>query len=223
MLSNKSNLLKSTLCVVVASGLLSGCAQGEKAPVIEFAKWEQMQAPVAPQVEPITIDHRVPFQASRADVSPVARDTIMQFLRESGVALHERVELDGPRNDAGFHTPLTSARLSAVQSELQRRGYNAQIADLPSPTALPSDQVSIAVTRVMVVQPDCGGSQPQGGYLPTYHFGCSTTANLGLMVANPADLQHGRPLAPQDGTTAAAAIDRYRTDKVKALTIENTK
>ena len=218
----KTNLLKSTLCVVVASGLLSGCAQGDKPPVIEFAKWEQMQAPIAPQAESITIDHRVPFGDSGSKIDGMSRDAIMKFLREGGVARSERVELDGPRNDAGFHTPLTTARLASVQAELQRRGYNAQIADLPSPTALPSDQVSIAITRVMVVQPDCGGGQPQPGYYPTYHFGCANTANLGLMVANPADLLQGRPLAPAEAGNAAASVDRYRTDKVKDLTIEST-
>ncbi len=218
----KSHLLKSTLCVVVASGFLSGCAQGEKPPVIEYAKWEQMPVPIAPQAEPITIDHRVAFKDSGSKLDAMSRDTIMRFLREGGVALNERVELDGPRNDAGFHTPITTARLSAIQSELQRRGYNAQIADLPSPTALPSDQVSIAVTRVMVVQPDCYNGQPQPGYLPTYHFGCATAANLGTMVANPADLQQGRPMAPRDARTAAASVNRYREDKIKALTIEST-
>ena len=37
------------------------------------------------------------------------------------------------------------------------------------------------------------------------------------MVADPADLQRGRPLGPADATREAEAIVRYRTDKVKEL------
>jgi type IV pilus biogenesis protein CpaD/CtpE len=36
------------------------------------------------------------------------------------------------------------------------------------------------------------------------------------MLAEPTDLDRGRPLGPADGTHAAAAVDAYRTGKVKA-------
>src|SRR4029077_6516059 len=45
------------------------------------------------------------------------------------------------------------------------------------------------------------------------NFGCSVATNLGLMVANPADLASGRDLAHADGTPAVSAITRYLTDK----------
>ena len=44
--------------------------------------------------------------------------------------------------------------------------------------------------------------------------GCSNAANLSLMLANPADLQNGQPLAPADGEATTPAIQRYRADKV---------
>ena len=47
------------------------------------------------------------------------------------------------------------------------------------------------------------------------NFGCATASNLGLMVANPADLVAGRELAHADGTPAVSAVTRYLTDKVK--------
>lgn len=53
--------------------------------------------------------------------------------------------------------------------------------------------------------------------LPLSNRGCATLTNLGLMVADPADLARGRPMGPADGIREAEAIVRYRTDKTKAL------
>jgi pilus assembly protein CpaD len=53
--------------------------------------------------------------------------------------------------------------------------------------------------------------------LPLGNLGCATLSSLGQMVADPADLQRGRPLGPADATREAEAIVRYRTDKVKEL------
>jgi pilus assembly protein CpaD len=47
------------------------------------------------------------------------------------------------------------------------------------------------------------------------NFGCAMATNLGLMVANPADLAAGRELAAADATPAVSGVTRYLTDKVK--------
>lgn len=41
-------------------------------------------------------------------------------------------------------------------------------------------------------------------------LGCANTANLGRMVAEPADLLHGRALGPADGAPEAKAVEKYR-------------
>lgn len=51
-------------------------------------------------------------------------------------------------------------------------------------------------------------------------LGCATRENLAAMVEDPRDLEQGRALAPADGAHAAAAIERYRTDKVKPFPSE---
>ena len=53
--------------------------------------------------------------------------------------------------------------------------------------------------------------------LPLSNLGCANAFNLGLMVADPADLASTLPTSPSDGTREAEAIARYRTDKVKQL------
>jgi pilus assembly protein CpaD len=73
--------------------------------------------------------------------------------------------------------------------------------------------------RNMVTLPPC----PNWSQYPTSDFtnvkssnyGCANATNLGLMVANPADLTAGRPLARADATPAVSGVTRYLTDKVK--------
>ena len=53
--------------------------------------------------------------------------------------------------------------------------------------------------------------------MPLSNLGCANAVNLGLMIAEPADLTRGRPLGTADGIREAEAVVRYRTDKVKEL------
>jgi hypothetical protein len=48
-------------------------------------------------------------------------------------------------------------------------------------------------------------------------FGCADALNLRLMLADPHDLQRGRPLSPAAGDPAFAAVRRWRQDQVKPL------
>jgi type IV pilus biogenesis protein CpaD/CtpE len=59
---------------------------------------------------------------------------------------------------------------------------------------------------------------------PDYHsnadspyLGCVVAANLRAMVANPADLERGRPLGPGNGERQTLAVEAYQQDKVKPL------
>lgn len=47
------------------------------------------------------------------------------------------------------------------------------------------------------------------------YLGCTVEYNLRAMVANPADLDHGRTLGPADGERESRAIEAYRQGKVK--------
>jgi pilus assembly protein CpaD len=73
--------------------------------------------------------------------------------------------------------------------------------------------------RNMVTLPPCPNwsQYPASDFtnMKTSNFGCATATNLGLMVANPADLVAGRELARADATPAVSGVSRYLTDKVK--------
>lgn len=113
--------------------------------------------------------------------------------------------------------PLSEARAAWALEALQRSGVAAQPSSTPlaAPAQPLGDRtgVLLEIQRLQVAVPDCS-SYPRaaearvdgsvGGLL-----GCTNTANLGLMVADPADLVRGRPLAPSDGEAEAAAIGKY--------------
>ena len=81
--------------------------------------------------------------------------------------------------------------------------------------------VEIIATTYSVRLPECPdwtrspASDPRN--LPLSNLGCANAVNLGLMIAEPADLTRGRPLGTADGIREAEAVVRYRTDKVKEL------
>ena len=49
------------------------------------------------------------------------------------------------------------------------------------------------------------------------YFGCVSNENLRAMVADPADLDGGRPLGPAPGDVQSSAIEAYQQGKVKAF------
>ena len=53
---------------------------------------------------------------------------------------------------------------------------------------------------------------PEIGPLPV---GCANAANLGAMVAEPGDVEHGKELAPADGERAALGVAAYRAGTAK--------
>jgi type IV pilus biogenesis protein CpaD/CtpE len=47
------------------------------------------------------------------------------------------------------------------------------------------------------------------------YLGCTVAINLRANVANPADLERGRPLRPADGERESRAVEAYQQGKVK--------
>jgi type IV pilus biogenesis protein CpaD/CtpE len=81
----------------------------------------------------------------------------------------------------------------------------ADTASLPVPTAAHP-------CPVWVLFPPSYFSNADSPYL-----GCTIAVNLRANVANPADLEIGRPLGPADGQRETLAIEAYQQGKIKPL------
>lgn len=86
--------------------------------------------------------------------------------------------------------------------------------------------VTTADGRSVVLPPACSDwSQPSAANPanhPTGALGCANAHNLGLMIAEPADLVRGRAATAADGEAATLAIQRYRRGEIRAPVLQET-
>lgn len=186
-----------------------------------------LESRVTNRVDYVTHDHDLIFAPGTATPSPEEQHRFERFLAASGVGAGETVSVavDAGTNPAGARVEddLHAKRKDWIVRALASRGIGADVSEretkvAPAPAR---DSWRLAIGHYVVTPPACPDwSQKPGPDFdnkPSSNFGCATAANLGLMVANPGDLLGGRPMGPADGEQAAAAIQRYRTDKVKPL------
>jgi pilus biogenesis lipoprotein CpaD len=113
---------------------------------------------------------------------------------------------------------LAAARFDAVAASLLPYGIVAN----PAPgLGAPPGTAVIRRERYVVMLPPCPNwSKPAAGAgdftnTVSSNFGCATTVNLGLTVAQPADLVEARQLGPTDARPAVDAVNKYRLGKVE--------
>jgi len=231
--------LNAVLPLTMALGLLSGCAShlethqtdnpavGVYRHVFHHAKWRQGKEPYENYVEPITLSHDVLFQPGQATITATGRKELHEFLRAESVGSDEQLVLRGPGSEGSTPSPLTTARLAALKTELERSGLTVAVArpgEDDGDGMMNTDQVAVSVTRMAVLSPDCEVPPPAPGERPKYRWSCSDTVNLGAMVANPEDLAHGRDFEPSDGEALARGVEAYRRGdaEVEKIMIEST-
>ena len=110
---------------------------------------------------------------------------------------------------------LAPARFNAIAAELLR--YHVVAAELPG-AGVGTNRAIVQTGRYLVTAPPCPNwSKPSATDFTNTNasnFGCASATNLARMVTSPADLAEGRPLGPADAIPAAAAVQRYQSDKV---------
>ncbi|MFN4284000.1 MAG: CpaD family pilus assembly lipoprotein [Alphaproteobacteria bacterium] len=168
--------------------------------------WSEAQSPKRNQVEMVRLNHDVALPASGA-LAPAQAAALDAFLA---------------RHDIGFGDQVTVAAANsnpaAVSAYLRKQGI---VADAGDANGIPAGAARVQVERHVIVPPNCPDWRKPGtadyGNAPMGNLGCATAVNFGLMLADPRDLIQGRAPGDADGTAAAAAMQRYRADKVKAL------
>lgn len=229
--------LTALVCLALAT---AGCAgdpeRGEDAQAIADAvnvlfhhgKWRQIPATPENQVETIVFEQRVAFDAGTGVLDAVGTAAIDRLLSEAAPASGNvvRLSVPGGREAPATFDRTTLQRLENIRAALADRGYASALADSDVARVAPldDDEIGLAVVKAMAVLPDCGQPQPLEPDPPQFErgFGCSTAYNLGVMVADPADLERGRPLDPTDAERASASVLRYRVGEEEPLKIESS-
>lgn len=202
----------------VATLMLAGCANDEPRR-ITFATWKQAAPVPQAQLAEVPTHHAVVFPAAGDALSDAEREAMAMFLQRNRIVPGSRVTLSAAMPGSGDAT-LLGSRIAAVRSALAELGYYS--AALPPGTSagseLPADTIVVTARVLSVAAVSCPGYntpvQLDLEYRPVLAPGCSQAVNLGLMVANPLDLQGQATLAPADGTAVLPSVERYRTGTV---------
>lgn len=185
-------------------------------------EWSKAQAPKENRVSIAKQEHIVRFAHGRADLSPAEAAQLADFLGNQAAQSGATISVGPATGPSG----IGSSRERTVRDALARLGYRqVNVIHTGSDTGGPN-QVAVVVNRYVVTTPRCPdfSKAPEYNYTNTTgsNFGCASAHNLGVMVADPADLARGRPTGAQDGTQAVLGVQRYRTGKVTPLIKDDT-
>lgn len=204
--------------------------------------WNEMGSPKELEVEHAQVRHAVHFDTDQATISGVERDRLLTFLAAVDLGRGDSIRLEGHADERAsdlYNLELAARRAEAVRRLLHAQGFErvemhetAYGERAPRATASAEEawrqnrRVEVVVDRHLVVLPPCPDWSRRSGTdfanQPHTNFGCAVQTNLGLMIAEPRDLERGRPLGPADGTREAEAIVRYRAGEVTELEEEVT-
>lgn len=172
--------------------------------------WTPQEAPKENKVSWITFEHNVGFGSAGGSLSKQERTRINNFLAEVNVGGSDHVFIRTKQSGRNH-------QLTAITKYLRAKRLRPEIIVARGATA----PISIVVGRYLVTAPSCPDwtKRPgqDSGNRRSSNFGCATTTNLGLMVADPGDLVHGVAIGPSDGARGASSVQKYRTGKVKDL------
>lgn len=176
------------------------------------SNWTEVQAPPKQNtVESIRLVHDVRFTGG-AQISAAEMAQLDGFITRHDIGYGDQVYV--LTNTSG----AVPQRARNVLNYMKAHGIAAN--GLSSVEAQPG-VVRVVVNRHVVVPPNCPDwSKPATadyGNTPMSNLGCSTTANLGAMVADPGELVQGRQPGAADAEGSTGSIRRYRADKIKPL------
>lgn len=197
-LSSPSRRIGFLLAAVM---LISACT------INETEQWSPQEAPKQNKVDWVTFNHDVGFASPSSSLSRAGRSEISRFLAEVDIGYSDRVFIRAQKGG-------TNHQVAAVAKYLRKLKLRPEIV-IARGAKRP---VSVVVGRYLVTTPRCPDWTKQPGLdsanRRSSNFGCATTSNLGLMVADPGDLIQGQTMGPGDGQRSASSVNRYRNGKV---------
>lgn len=217
--------------------LLSGCTP-------EVVKWSPAESPKENKVDRTVFTHVMRYPAHESAMSSLEKAKFIEFLKNnipSPYAVRVTIEeydghsdkrlMDVERELLRYGVPLDRLHRNYDHVDDRYGEYHQykyenckkknRESDRKAHSRESGSVIVIVVERFVVITPSCANFLEQiGNASQAYNssnFGCSTEANLGLMIANPQDLLRGRDRDSYDGTVLAAGVKRYENDKVKPI------
>ncbi len=197
--------MKNTLSLI-ASALLVALAACNS-PVTDYTTAEAPKNLTLNDASHSILVHFLPGSDRLARGEP---ERLRQLVATGEIGPHDRISVSPSGVPA-----LAARRVTALSSEMLRYGIIVSTVPLAQ---VPRDSAIVDIGRYLVSMPACPNwsSPPAADFtnMRQSNFGCANVTNFGQMVADPADLASGQPLGMAAGQPAAAAVNRYNTDKV---------
>lgn len=184
-----------------------------------------------PVASPVELVHTVRFLPRSPQLAPGERERLTGFMLSLPAGYLLPPVSDRTAEPVSTDDRLAIQRWQQIVSLLPRArplsvlpGPSTQVTFVGRPGNEHADTLALHVQTYTVTLPACPDwtRDPANDRdnLGLSNLGCANAVNLGLMIADPADLWLGRPLGPADGMQQADAVTRYRTDKVRPLAAE---
>jgi pilus assembly protein CpaD len=190
--------------------------------------WQEVKPQRQPEVQSVDHHHAVQFAGRSTRLSTYEEQQLSRFLASIGAARDNQFIIS-PRisaGDSGAGAQTARARAHTIARHLRARGLDPEIVLSPTETAGGLSRVDVVVRQYLVTLPPCPDWTARPGWnfgnQPSSNWGCATATNLGLMVADPADLVRGAGSQPASAEPLVLSIDRYRRDEIKELQVETT-
>ncbi|MFO1074391.1 MAG: CpaD family pilus assembly lipoprotein [Geminicoccaceae bacterium] len=211
-------------CLLVLAAAIGACSPIEPPPVAAA-----LPQPVA---SPVELEHTVRFEPRSARLAPDELAALATFAANLPAGIPPQATLGQTAQGGTAAQRLDAQRRAQILAVLTRErpwfpaaGPAAQVTLADGSGGHDADRLVVRATTFTVALPGCPDwtrdPTRDGNNLMLSNLGCANAVNLGLMVADPADLWLGRPLGPADGIQQADAVTRYRTDKVRPLAAED--
>jgi pilus assembly protein CpaD len=175
------------------------------------AEYSKTEAPAQLRVDGAGSRLEVAFAGGSDRLSPKEAAKLDQMVLAGSILPSDLVQI-GAAGPPG----LAERRAEAISRELLRYGIVTHTLALD---AVPANRAVVSIGRYAVTLPTCPNwsQPPNADFSNAYssYYGCAAATNLGVMVANPADLVSGRPLSETGAQVTSNAMQRYLTDRVK--------
>lgn len=195
-----------TLLGAATFAALASCAP-------ETALYTPAELPKQVKLDWVHFDHVVAFPEGGDTLAPSERARLNVFLAQATPDYGDQL-LVGPGAVPAAMAGEAEARSDAVVKALQARGLDARTAPPEIGRTAWDGTVRVVLGRYLVHTPNCPDwTKPaDADHLNRVHsnYGCATASSLDLMVANPADLVHGRTMTPGDADQATRLFRVYR-------------
>lgn len=223
----------SLLGIGLGLSLLAGCTP-------EVAQWSPPESPKENRVDRAVFAYTFPYPAHMKSMSSLEKAKLLEFLQDtipSPYAVKITLEEYGGHSEKRlkdierellrFGVPLDAIDRNYDYVEVEytphhKHKYSKKCHHIDRHTTHErGSAVVIVVERFVVITPSCANFLTQIGdasqAYASSNFGCSTEANLGMMISNPLDLLRGRDRSAYSGTVMAAGVNRYETDNIKPI------